>query len=162
MRVIFGAVTLTAPASVIDAEEFNVTELLPVTAALRATVVPAAVLADNVTSYPVNRPAVAMLPAEAFKVNVLPAVAPELLALRVMVPALPSVMFTRPLVLALSVLVATEPAVILPEPELKLTVPPVKVPAVWVIVPVPVAVTVTVFVAMALAPNAMLPLTAVD
>ena len=129
VSVMFGAVTLTAPASVIEAEELSVTALLPVTAAPSETVVPAAVLADKVTSYPVSSPAVAMLPADAFNVNVLPAVFPELLALSVIVPALPSVIFTRPLVLALSVLVATAPAVILPEPEVKLIMPAVRVAA---------------------------------
>lgn len=71
-------------------------------------------------------------------------------------------MLTSPFVLALRLLVAIVPAVMLPAPETKLIVPPVKAPAVCVMVPVPVAVTVIVFVAVAPAPNAMLPLTAVD
>ena len=71
-------------------------------------------------------------------------------------------MLTSPLVLALRVLVATVPAVMLPEPDVKSMVPPVKVPADCEIVPVPVAVTVIVLVAVALPPKAMLPLTAVD
>ena len=71
-------------------------------------------------------------------------------------------MLTNPLVLALSVLVTTEPAVMLPLPELKSIVPPVSVPAGCVTLPVPVAVRVIVLVAVALAPTATLPLSAVD
>ena len=74
-------------------------------------------------------PVVAMLPAGVLRVNVLPAAIPEWLALREMTPALLSVILTSPLVLALTVLVATAPAVILPEPEVKSIVPAVRVPA---------------------------------
>ena len=49
VRVMFGAVTDTAAASESVAEELMVTKLLPVTPTPRATVVPAAVLADSVT-----------------------------------------------------------------------------------------------------------------
>ena len=79
-----------------------------------------------------------------------------------MTPTLLSVMLTAPAVFALSVLVATEPAVMLPLPEAKLIVPPVRVPADCDMVPVPVAVRVIVLVAVAFAPRAMLPFAAVD
>ena len=129
MSVMFGALTPTATASLSVPDEFTVTELLPVTFAPSATVDPTTVLAVKVTSKPVTNPAVARLPPVALRMNVLPAVVPELLALRVTVPALLSVILTKPLVLALSALVDTEPAVILPAPDVKLIVPAVRVPA---------------------------------
>jgi hypothetical protein len=49
VRVMFGAVTDTAAASLNVAEELIVTKLLPVTPAPRETVVPAAVFEDSVT-----------------------------------------------------------------------------------------------------------------
>ena len=82
--------------------------------------------------------------------------------MRVIVPAFVSVTLTSPFVLALSVLVTTEPAVMLPLPEVKSIVPPLSVPAGCVMLPVPVAVTVMTLVAVALAPTETLPLSAVD
>lgn len=162
LKVMFGAVTPLARTSEIEADEAMVTELLPVTEPPSDTVVPPAVLADKVTSYPEIAPFVEMLPAGVLRLKVLPAAVPDWLALRVMVPALMSIRLTNPPVLALSVLVATEPATILPVADTKLIVPPDRVPPDWEMLPVPVAVSVRVLVAVTLAPKAMPPLAAVD
>ena len=108
VKVMFGAVTPLARTSEIEALELMVTKLLPTTPAPKVTVVPAAVFADRVTPYPVIGPDVEMLPAVASRENVLPTPPPELLALRVTVPAALSEILTDPVEVAVTVVAFVE------------------------------------------------------